>query len=101
MERIGKCSPRQIITISASAFSQIRNSFRTAEANVISGAKKTKTWRITTIAKSEINSPAHVARETLVGSDGWSGVRAIAAPMLSVSIDFQIRMRLGTVWIQE
>jgi hypothetical protein len=64
MERIGKCSPRQIIAIRANALTQIRASFRTAEADVISGTKNTNTCRITTIAKSEINSPTQVARET-------------------------------------
>jgi hypothetical protein len=100
MERMGKCSPRQMITRSVTALNQISASFRIAEANVISGTKKTKTWRITTIAKSEMNSPAHVAREAFVGTDNWLGVSAEGAPRFSVSID-SIKMPQGTVWIQE
>src|SRR4029450_3086105 len=84
MERIGKCSPRRMITMSAIAFSQISASFRTADANVVSGTKNTNTWRITTIAKSEMANPAHVAREIFVGTDGWLGVRANDAPIFSV-----------------
>jgi hypothetical protein len=73
-----------MITISATAFSQINASFKSAEANVVSGTKNTNTWRIATIAKSEMASPAHVARETFVGTKGCSGVRANGAPILSV-----------------
>ena len=69
MERMGKCSPRRMITISAIAFSQISASFRIAEANVVSGTKNTKAWRITTSAKSEMASPAQVARETFLLTD--------------------------------
>ena len=93
MERMGKCSPRRMITMRASALTQIRDSFRSAEANVVSGTKNTNTWRIATIAKSAMASPAHVARETFVGRDGCSGVRANDAPTLSVCISFQIRCR--------
>ena len=88
MERIGKCPPRRIITIRANALTQIRASFRTAEANVISGTKNANTWRITTIAKSEMAKPAQVARETLVATDERSGVKANDAPTLSVCINF-------------
>ena len=38
---------------------------------MVSGTKNTNTWRIATIAKSAMASPAHVARETFVGTDGW------------------------------
>src|SRR5262249_45077590 len=100
MERKDKCSPRRMITMRASALTQIKASFKTAEANVASGTKNTNTWRIATIAKSEMVSPAHVAGETFVGRDGCSGVRANDAPILSVSM-ISIRMRKGAVWIQE
>src|SRR4029434_10413910 len=93
IERMGKCSPRLMIMINVIAFSQISASFRSAEANVISGTKNTNACRIATIAKSEMASPAHVARETFVGTDGCSGLRAKGATMLSVSINFQIRCR--------
>src|SRR6266436_8341591 len=100
MERMGKRSPRRMIIRSVTALNQISVSFRSAEANVISGMKKTNTWRITTIAKSEMNSPAHVAREVFVGTNGRLGVRAKGAPRFSVSID-SIKMPQGAVWIQE
>src|SRR6266446_3124691 len=100
MERMGKRSPRRMIIRSVTALNQISASFRSAEANVISGTKKTNTWRITTIAKSEMNSPAHVAREAFVGTNGRLGLRAKDAPRFSVSID-SIKMPQGTVWIQE
>ena len=67
---------------------------------MISGTKKTKIWRITTIAKSETNNPAHVAREVFAGTNAPLGVRATGAPKFSVSIDF-IKMPQGAVWIQE
>ncbi len=88
MERMGKCSPRRIITMRASALTQISASFRSAEANVVSGTKNTNTWRIATMAKSEMASPAHVARGTFVLTDGWLEVRANGAARLSVSMDF-------------
>src|SRR6516162_1673455 len=100
MERKDKCSPRRMITMRARALTQIRASFRTAEANVVSGTKNTNTCRIATIAKSEIASPAQVARETFVGTDGCSGVTGKAAPTLSVCM-ISVRMRKGVVWIQE
>src|SRR6476661_777877 len=100
MERMGKRSPRRMITRSVTALNQISASFKTAEANVVSGTKKTKTWRITTIAKSEMNSPAHVAREIFVGTDVRLGMRAKGEPRFSVSIDSN-KMLQGTVWIQE
>ena len=40
-----------------------------AEANVVSGTKNTNTWRITTMAKSAMASPAQVARDTFVVTD--------------------------------
>ena len=70
MERRGKSSPRRMITSSVIALSQISASFKIAEANVTPGTKNVITWRITSIAKSEMNNPAHVARETFVGTDG-------------------------------
>src|SRR6476646_1157672 len=100
MECMGKRSPRRMITRRTTALTQISASFRIAEANVISGTKKTKTWRITTMAKSEMNNPAHVAREVFVGTNGWLGMKAEGAPRFSVSID-SIKMPQGTVWIQE
>src|SRR5205823_3950444 len=101
MERMGKRSPRRMITMRASALSQISASLRIAEAKVISGTKNTNTWRIATIAKSEINSPAHVARETFAENDACSGVSANAPPMLSVCMGFVIEMLQGPIWIQE
>ena len=101
MERIGKCSPRRMITMRAIAFSQIRASFRSAEANVVSGTKNTNTWRIATMAKSAMASPAHVARETFVGTDGWFGVRANGAPTIVCFHKFPNKMPGGAVWIQE
>src|ERR1044071_5031242 len=100
MERKDKCSPRLMITMRASALTQIKVSFRTAEPNVVSGTKNTNTWRIASIAKSERANPAHVAFETFVGTDGCSGVRANDAPTLSVCMSF-FRMRKWAVWIQE
>src|SRR6266480_2657702 len=100
IERMGKCSPRRMITMRATAFSQISASFRTAEANVVSGTKNTNACRITTIAKSEMASPAHVARETFVGTDGCSGVRANAAPRFCVSMACLNKMPEREVWIQ-
>src|SRR5262249_38497544 len=100
IERIGKCSPRRMITMRASALIQISASFSTAEANVISGTKNTKTCLITTIAKSEMASPAQVAGETFVGTDGRFGMRANGAPMLSVCI-CSIEMLYDTACIQE
>ncbi len=97
---MGKRSPRRMITRSVTALNQISVSFRTADANVISGTKKTKIWRITTIAKSEMNSPAHVTRELFVGTDSRLGMKAEDAPRFSVSID-SIKMPQGRVWIQE
>jgi hypothetical protein len=79
-----------MITMSASAFSQINASFRTAAPKVVSGTKNTNACRIMTMAKSEMASPAHVARETLVATDGCSGVRANGAPILSVCIEFSL-----------
>jgi hypothetical protein len=93
---MGKRSPRRMITRSVTALNQISASFRSAEANVISGTKKTKTWRIMTIARSETNSPAHVAREIFVGTEGRLGVKAKGAPRFSVSID-SIKMPQGRV----
>src|SRR5438874_13438187 len=87
IERIGKCSPRRMITMRATAFSQISASFKIAEVNVVSRTKNANAWRITTIAKSEIASPAHVARETFLLTDDGLDVRPNDAPMLSVSID--------------
>src|SRR4029453_5576756 len=87
VERIGKCSPRRIITMRASALTQIRDSFRTAEANVVSETKNTNSWRIATIAKSAMASPAHVAREAFVGTDGWLEANGNCATRLFVSID--------------
>src|SRR5262245_63234035 len=101
MERIGKCSPRRISTIRVNALTQISASFRTAEANVISGTKNTNTWRITTIAKSEMASPTQVARETFAGTDGSLGAKANGASMLFGSINCPNRMPGGAVWIQE
>src|SRR6266545_6947911 len=86
MERMGKCSPRRMITMSAIAFTQISASFRTAEANVVSGTKNTNTWRIATMAKSAMASPAQVARETFVGTDGWLEANENCAARLFVSI---------------
>jgi hypothetical protein len=51
--------------------------------------KNTNAWRITTIAKSEMASPAHVARETFVGTDGWLEAKAKWAAGLSVCMIFQ------------
>ena len=101
MERMGKCSPRRMITMRASALTQIRASFRSAEANVVSGTKNTNTWRIATIAKSAMASPAHVARETFVLTGDWLDVRPNGAPTLSVSIYCPNKMPGGAVWIQE
>src|SRR5262245_32549124 len=84
MERKDKCSPRLMITISASALIQINDSFRIAEVNVASGTKNTNSWRIATIAKSEIANPAHVARDTFAGADGCPGVKANDASTLFV-----------------
>src|SRR6266542_2102270 len=64
MERMGKRSPRRMIT------------------------------------KSEMNSPAHVARQAFVGTNGRLGLRAKDAPRFSISIN-SIKMPQGTVWIQE
>src|ERR1051325_1106983 len=100
MEFMGKRSPRRIITSSATALNQISASFRIAEANVTSGTKKTKTSRITTIANSETNSPAHVARKVLVGTNGQLGVRAKGLSRFSASMD-SIKMQECRVWIQE
>ena len=100
IEREGKCSPRRIIRIRATAFSQINASFRIAELNVISGTKNTNAWRITTIAKSAINSPAHVARDTFAGSDDCSDVRTNGAPTSSACIGF-IEMLQSPLRIQE
>src|SRR6476660_4245653 len=86
MERIGKCSPRRIITMRASALTQIRASLRSAEANVVSGTKNTNTWRIATMAKSAMASPAHVARGTFVLTDDWLEVKGNCAARLAVSI---------------
>jgi hypothetical protein len=49
--------------------------------------KNTNTWRIPTIAKRAMASPAHVARETFVGTDGWLGAKANCAARLFVSMD--------------
>src|SRR4051812_37759225 len=87
MERIGKCSPRRMITIRASALTQIRASFKSAEVNVVSGTKNAITWRIASIAKSAMASPAQVARETFVGSDGWLEAKGSCAAGLAVSMD--------------
>ena len=73
----------------ANALTQIRASFRTAEAEVISGTKNTNICRITTIAKSAMASPTHVARETFAGTDGWLGAKANCAAKLFVSMDFR------------
>src|SRR5262245_7244411 len=100
MERKDKCSPRRIVTMGSSALIQISDSFGTAEANVASGTKNTNTWRIATIAKREMASPNHVARETFAGAEGCSGVRANDAPALSVCM-ISNRMRKGAAWIQE
>jgi len=89
IERMGKCSPRRIITRSVTALTQISASFSTAEPNVISGAKNTSTCRITTMAKSEMASPAQVALEIFLRTDGCSGVRAKDAPMLSVCMGYR------------
>jgi hypothetical protein len=70
MERKGKPSPRRIMTTSVIALTQISASFRTAEVNVVPGMKNTTTSRMTSIPKSEMNSPTHVAHETLVDADG-------------------------------
>src|SRR5580765_7492463 len=101
MERMGKCSPRRIITMRATALTQIRASFRSAEANVVSGTKNTNTWRIATMAKSAMARPAHVARETFVGTDDRLEVRPNGAPTLSVSISCPNKMLGRAVWIQE
>src|SRR6476660_9616518 len=89
MERSGKCSPRRIITMRASALNQIRDSFRSAEAKVVSGTKNVITWRIATMAKSEMASPTHVARETFVGTDGWLEAKGNCAARLLVSMDLR------------
>ena len=81
-----KCSPRRMITRSVTALIQISTSFRTAEANVVSDPKNTNVWRITTIAKSEMKSPTHVAHEIFVGTDGRLEVRVKGALRFSVSI---------------
>src|SRR4029450_12294573 len=86
MERREKCSPRRMITMRASALTQISASFKRAEANVGSGTKKTNTWRIATIAKSEMASPAHVDGETLALTGDGLDVRPNGARTLSVSI---------------
>ena len=86
IERIGKCSPRRMITMRATAFSQISASFRIADVNDVSGTKNTNACRITTSAKSEIASPAHVAHETFLITDDRLDVRSNSAPTLSVSI---------------
>ena len=93
MERMGKCSPRRIITMRASALTQIRASFRTAEANVVSGTKNTNTWRIATMAKSEMASPAHVARDTFVANRRLVGGETERRAELSVSMDCPLRCR--------
>ena len=76
-----------MITMRATALNQISASFRSAEANVVSGTKNAITWRIATIAKSEMASPAHVARGTFVGTDGWLEAKGNCAARLAVSID--------------
>ena len=63
MERIGKFSPRRMITSSAIALSQLNASFKIADQNVGSGTKNANVWRITSMAKSEMINPAHVARK--------------------------------------
>src|SRR6476660_2888482 len=87
MERIGKCSPRRIITMRASALTQIRDSFRSAEANVVSGTKNAITWRIASIAKSAMASPTQVARDTFVGSEGGLEAKGNCVARLAVSMD--------------
>src|SRR4051794_38758254 len=101
MERMGKCSPRRTITMRASALTQIRDSFRIAEANVVSGTKNAISWRIATIANSEIASPAHVARETFGGTAGWFEANGNGAARLFVSIRSPLRCRPRAVWIRE
>jgi hypothetical protein len=81
-----------MITMRATALTQIRDSFRSAEANVISGTKNAISWRIATIAKSEIASPAHVARETFGETDGWFEASGNDAARLFVSIGSSIEM---------
>src|SRR4051794_30424933 len=98
---MGKCSPRRMITIRASALTQIRDSLRSAEANVVSGTKNAISWRIATIAKNEIASPAHVARETFDGTAGWFGANGNGAARLFVSIRSPLRCRKQAVWIRE
>ena len=51
--------------------------------------KNTNICRITTIAKSAMASPTHVARETFAGTDGWLGAKANCAAKLFVSMDFR------------
>ena len=68
---------------------------------MVSGTKNTNTWRIATIAKSEMASPAHVARDTFVLTGDWLDVRPNGAPTLSVSIYCSNKMLGGAVWIQE
>src|SRR3954452_6741673 len=101
MERMGKCSPRRMITIRASALTQIRDSLRIAEANVVSGTKNATSWRIATIAKSEIASPVHVARETFGATDGGFEANGNDAARLFVSIRSPLRCRKGAVWIRK
>src|SRR5882757_9843138 len=101
IERMGKCSPRRMITMRATAFSQISASFRIAEPTVVSGTKNTNACRITTIAKSEIASPAHVARDTFLLTDDGLDVRPNGAATLSVSMNCSNKMPGHAVWIQE
>ena len=68
---------------------------------MVSGTKNTNTWRIATIAKSAMASPAHVARDTFVLTGDWLDVRPNGAPTLSVSIYCPNKMLGGAVWIQE
>src|SRR5262249_61562041 len=87
-----------MITMRASALIQISASFSTAEANVISGTKNTKTCLITTIAKSEMASPAQVAGEKFLGKEGRFGMRGKGGPMVSVFICF-IEMLFDTAFL--
>jgi hypothetical protein len=54
---------------------------------VVSGTKNTNTWRIATMAKSAMASPAHVERETFVLTDGWLEANGNCAARLFVSMD--------------
>ena len=89
MERMGKCSPRRIITMRVSALTQIRDSFRSADANVGSGKKNAITWRIASIAKSAMASPTQVARGTFVESEGWLEAKGNCVARLAVSMDLR------------